>query len=1159
MSKNLTRKGLAFGAIVALGTTLIAGAPASAAGIDNGNVSLAPNAGTEYNVLANAKFELKANFSNAAKTTGAYLKFLVEDAAAKSTVVVASSSKYEVTSSINAQEADDELVTLTVPNTHKFKVGDKVAVVGATATTVNTTSAAITAVTSTTIKYLGTAISSDVAAATENTTVTLLSSYGDTRGTGVSYVFNTKDDTNLSDKVIRIASTDENVTQAVTVTAWVDQNDNGTIDTTEYQSPARTVNFYKNSEVTATTVLRPTSVGDTTVVADVTTVPVLNGNQLSDTNLFVNGAANVIKAKVTRFGDSTELDTASTTWSDTTKKWTVTSANFNSANWADTAATKKTFSTDVTGSNTNVAGYKVQITKNVVTLTTGNYSGATWNVLAHGLRVGDLVDVTDTTSASTSRWIATGAKVLSVPTSSTFTYAVSTANESTTDVALTTLGATAATDTLISSPVYLRDKVEAGDITVQAYLYNKVTTAAWAKSGAKASNGVVAKSASAVVIEGVPSATVSKAGSVATGTTSATFIAKVTDADGAAIASGIDATITATKSSAGTVKVNGTTVTTSTVAYAKTDANGYVQLVVENSSALATDSLTLDVTVQGVAASQLTVNWDDRVYSIVDLNDNSAVASPARTRAVADGASYTFDLLVQDQFKAPAGSDIRLVAALTGNTVSTQNVALTAGKATLVVADGGLTTGDTTVAFTFEKATAGVFAGVDTADYNDWNGAGSGDLATVAIKYYDQVDAVTLNADGANYPSTTSADFSAATTTKALTAVDERVSNTATAEVVAAGKAVVSGKVAHATTGSSKAGQVVTITGAGLLFKSGDVWTLGSASQIAADGSFAFEVYSANPGSVTVTVAAGSVTKTAKLTYTGASSELKKLTVTPGSATYVPGQTVVYTIKLTDSNGNAVDTAAPAATPTAAYITVTYAGPGLISGSLPVETDASGEAVVRVATGVADKSAAVLTVKYDQNFDGDVADTNDLTVSSTVAASDPSASVATVTVTTAATSQAGRALDVTVKAVDAAGAAVAGAVVALSSTGAGSLSAASVVTGAAGTATVKLVSGASDLGAAVVTATSNAKSGSATVEFGATDATVDIIGKRVYVTTEFAAGKRVTIYDNGVRRYSAIQTSDAEKVVMWNVKAGSHTIVVKISGASSDSVTLDVK
>jgi hypothetical protein len=1157
MSKNLTRKGIAFGAIVALGTTLFAGAPASAAGIDNGNVSLAPNAGTEYNVLANAKFELKANFSNAAKTTGAYLKFLVEDSAAKSSVVVANSSKYSVTSSINAQEADDELVTLTVPNTHKFKVGDKVSVSGATATTVNTTSAAITAVTSTTIKYLGTAISSDVAAATENTTVTLVASYGATRGTGISYVFDTKDDTNLADKVIRISSTDENVTQSVTVTAWVDQNDNGTIDSTEYQSPARTVNFYKNSDVTATTALRPTSVGDSTVVADVTTVPVLNGNQLSDTNLFVNGAANVIKAKVTRFGDATELDTASTSWSDTTKKWTVTSANFNSANWADTAATKVTPGADgEIGTAGKVFIKTVAVaTTGVITFNTASYASATWTTANHGLRVGDKVIITDE-AANTQVWESGTAKTItSVPTSSSFTIA----STETTAVATTTLGTTTTTEARYAVDTYLRDTVEAGDITVQAYLYNGVTTAAWAKSGVKATNGVVAKSASAVVIEGVSSATVSKAGNVAAGTTSAAVVAKVTDADGAAVAAGIDATITATKSSAGTVKVNGTTVTTSTVLYGKTDANGFVQLALENSSALAGDTLTLDVTVQGVNATQVQAAWASKVYSIVDLNDPSAVASPARTRAVAEGASYTFDLLVQDQFKAVAGADIRVKAVVTGNTEFQQLVTLASGKASLAVADGGLTTGDVTVALTLEKLTGTTWAAITDANGIDWDG-NSGEKATVEIKYYTQADALTLNANAANYPSTVAADFSAATTTKALTAVDERVSNDVPSEVdTAAGKAVVSGKIAHATTGAAKSGQVVTISAAGLLFKSGDVWSIGSASQIAADGTFAFDVYSANPGDITVTVAVGSVTKTAKLTFTGASTSAKKLTVTPGSTTYVPGQTVVYTIKLTDGNGNAVDTVAPAATPAAAFITVTYAGPGLVSGSLPVETDASGEATVRIATGTADTAAAVLTVKYDQNFDGDVADTNDLTVSSSVAASNPAASIATLTVTAATTSQAGRAVDVTVKAVDAAGAAVAGATVALSSVGAGSLASSSVVTNASGVATVKLVAGASDLGSAVVTATANAKSGSATVEFGATDATVDIIGKRVYVTTEFAAGKRVTIYDNGVRRYSAIQTSDAEKVVMWNVKSGSHTIVVKISGASSDTVTFLVK
>ena len=55
MSKNLTRKGLAFGAIVALGTSLFAGAPAQAAPA----ITVAPTAGTGYTVLADDTFTLK--------------------------------------------------------------------------------------------------------------------------------------------------------------------------------------------------------------------------------------------------------------------------------------------------------------------------------------------------------------------------------------------------------------------------------------------------------------------------------------------------------------------------------------------------------------------------------------------------------------------------------------------------------------------------------------------------------------------------------------------------------------------------------------------------------------------------------------------------------------------------------------------------------------------------------------------------------------------------------------------------------------------------------------------------------------------------------------------------------------------------------------------
>ena len=59
MSNNVTRKGLAFGALVALTSSVIAGAPAQAAG----EINFAPTAGTSYNTIAGEKFTLEASFA----------------------------------------------------------------------------------------------------------------------------------------------------------------------------------------------------------------------------------------------------------------------------------------------------------------------------------------------------------------------------------------------------------------------------------------------------------------------------------------------------------------------------------------------------------------------------------------------------------------------------------------------------------------------------------------------------------------------------------------------------------------------------------------------------------------------------------------------------------------------------------------------------------------------------------------------------------------------------------------------------------------------------------------------------------------------------------------------------------------------------------------
>ena len=67
MSKNLTRKGLALGAVIALGSSLFAGS-AYAAPSESAKVTLAPSAGTTYTTLIGASFDLKTELDPTLKT-----------------------------------------------------------------------------------------------------------------------------------------------------------------------------------------------------------------------------------------------------------------------------------------------------------------------------------------------------------------------------------------------------------------------------------------------------------------------------------------------------------------------------------------------------------------------------------------------------------------------------------------------------------------------------------------------------------------------------------------------------------------------------------------------------------------------------------------------------------------------------------------------------------------------------------------------------------------------------------------------------------------------------------------------------------------------------------------------------------------------------------
>ena len=153
----------------------------------------------------------------------------------------------------------------------------------------------------------------------------------------------------------------------------------------------------------------------------------------------------------------------------------------------------------------------------------------------------------------------------------------------------------------------------------------------------------------------------------------------------------------------------------------------------------------------------------------------------------------------------------------------------------------------------------------------------------------------------------------------------------------------------------------------------------------------------------------------------------------------------------------------------------------------------------------------------------------------------------------ASVSQAGRSLDVSAIVTDKFGNAVQGATVTLSATGVGYLANTTATTDANGKVAGKLVVGALENGDAVVTASvtladATVKTVSKTASFGATDAQIDIVGKRVTAVTSFSKGKTVAFYVDGVKKWSKLSASDADVVLYYNLKKGTHNVAVKISG-----------
>jgi hypothetical protein len=245
--------------------------------------------------------------------------------------------------------------------------------------------------------------------------------------------------------------------------------------------------------------------------------------------------------------------------------------------------------------------------------------------------------------------------------------------------------------------------------------------------------------------------------------------------------------------------------------------------------------------------------------------------------------------------------------------------------------------------------------------------------------------------------------------------------------------------------------------------------------------------------------------------------------------------------------------------------TVTVAAPGVqfiagdvyAIGSITVTANQSGEYTVSAYSKTAGKVTFTVTSG---------AATKTVVVAYAAATQ---ANVKTTTVVAPTTSQTGRAVTITATLVDAEGNAVTGVVVSFASTGVGSLSAATATTDAKGVASVKLVSQLGEDGDAVVTVTHGGIDGATTttddfslaktITFGITDAQIDIVGKRVTAVASFTKGKTVSFYVDGIKKWSKLSASDADVVLNYNLKKGTHTITVKLSGGFVTSEKFIVK
>ena len=390
------------------------------------------------------------------------------------------------------------------------------------------------------------------------------------------------------------------------------------------------------------------------------------------------------------------------------------------------------------------------------------------------------------------------------------------------------------------------------------------------------------------------------------------------------------------------------------VAY--TDADGIAKITVDTTGTKAGNQITVTSTSQGYTGALTTITVADRLAGAL----NSAYAIGSGYDQIAEvGKDVTLKISVKDQFGAAITATGFSVAATEGTTVVEAPV--TSGVATIVLPKY-TTAGSRTVSLQAK------YNGVTTNQATGSLVVKVGTQTAVANIVYSAVATGTGVAFGAG----TDADLGL--NVKAFTAVDTRtrgVAPTLTAEYTTL--TVNTYDAANAAVSAD-----VTIAAKGLDFVAGGVYARDSITvRSNTSGVATVQVYSQVGGSKTLTITSGSVSKSQAIVHVaGAATAGAALTLNAAGAVK-SGRSVTVTGLLADKFGNGVSAGS------ANNFKVTYVGPGFAV-NVPTASDADGTFAFNVLYLNNETGVGTVTVKYDQNADGDYGDSTDLSASKTI-------------------------------------------------------------------------------------------------------------------------------------------------------------------------------